>query len=314
MLKQILFGTVVGLLTTAVIVALSIGGTFKLLSGSQFSRTPVPPALTDTSKCEAECREETLIKSTYGNHIEYNQNMCCQYHRDLRLMLVELNHFCRMSAITYYLSSGTLIGSLRHQSIIPWDADVDVYVPVSPNNQAMTKVHLSETYIKLLSWSTMMPQSKYVLRPGTIKNGVAITSFKLHRRDQMFIDRLNIAGAKIDIQMTVVDKDQTVHIANPYWYQKFAIPLHLIFPLKRCSLYRASYPCPNQSKKYLKLLYGPNVLTHYESKKDFWSTLGGRQGDGPQRRSEQEKEQDSRMLHIHETKKEGDKKIKQSRT
>lgn len=41
-------------------------------------------------------------------------------------MLLYIDSVCRDNAIDYWLSSGTLIGAVRHGGFIPWDDDVDV--------------------------------------------------------------------------------------------------------------------------------------------------------------------------------------------
>lgn len=44
-------------------------------------------------------------------------------------VLDELHRFCSENALTYFLSSGSLIGAVRHGGYIPWDDDIDVYMP-----------------------------------------------------------------------------------------------------------------------------------------------------------------------------------------
>lgn len=49
--------------------------------------------------------------------------------RELQMgILDDIHRFCEEQGLRYSLSSGTLIGAVRHQGYIPWDDDIDIYM------------------------------------------------------------------------------------------------------------------------------------------------------------------------------------------
>ena len=44
-------------------------------------------------------------------------------------ILKQFKQFCDEKKIKYYLSNGTLLGAIKYKGFIPWDDDIDVFVP-----------------------------------------------------------------------------------------------------------------------------------------------------------------------------------------
>ncbi len=43
----------------------------------------------------------------------------------------EIDRVCRKHNLTYFIGYGSLIGAIRHHGFIPWDDDIDLWVPVT---------------------------------------------------------------------------------------------------------------------------------------------------------------------------------------
>ena len=76
-------------------------------------------------------------------------------------------NFCEQHNLRYYAAFGTALGAVRHHGIIPWDDDIDVYMP-------------REDYNKFLSLRGTLESSEYELLILKIKdiilqNGVNVT-------------------------------------------------------------------------------------------------------------------------------------------
>ncbi len=68
---------------------------------------------------------------------EYNPEGSDLRRAQLRMleMLVFLDRICKENNLEYILGDGTLLGAVRHGGYIPWDDDLDVYMPAGDINR-----------------------------------------------------------------------------------------------------------------------------------------------------------------------------------
>ncbi len=64
-------------------------------------------------------------------------------------ILQDVHRFCEDNGIRYSIAYGTMIGAVRHKGFIPWDNDIDIYMP-RPDYKRFCESYQSERY-KIIS-------------------------------------------------------------------------------------------------------------------------------------------------------------------
>ena len=77
--------------------------------------------------------------------------------KTIQLRIMKIVHtFCVENDIRYYLAYGTLIGAMRHSGFIPWDDDIDVFMP-RPDYERFLKIfdeYGSKHHLKICNYKT----------------------------------------------------------------------------------------------------------------------------------------------------------------
>lgn len=116
--------------------------------------------------------------------------------RNLQLRMLEIlksvDAICKKHNIPYWLSSGTLLGAVRHDGFIPWDDDIDIEL-------------LREDYLKLLDILPKELPEEYVLQTTDTDSGYVYLYAKVRDTNSyieekcVFNKHFEYKGAFIDI-------------------------------------------------------------------------------------------------------------------
>ena len=60
-------------------------------------------------------------------------------------ILIEFANYCENNSLNYSLAYGTLLGAVRHKGYIPWDDDIDVFMP-RKDYEVFRETYISEKY------------------------------------------------------------------------------------------------------------------------------------------------------------------------
>lgn len=107
-------------------------------------------------------------------------------------ILIEIDGICRRHQIPYWLSSGTLIGAVRHGGFIPWDDDLDIEM-LRPDYLRLMKV-LSTELPEWLALQEISTDSNYYFFYAKIRDRKSRIS-ETNGYDRVFRDQ----GIYIDI-------------------------------------------------------------------------------------------------------------------
>lgn len=116
----------------------------------------------------------------------------CEIQEVLFEILKFFKKVCQENELTFYLSNGTLLGAVKYKKFIPWDDDIDIFMPREDYDKLMQLKDINSDIYELLSKeknsSWKMPYAKLKDKRTFLKetsadfgveNGIAIDIFPL---------------------------------------------------------------------------------------------------------------------------------------
>lgn len=98
-------------------------------------------------------------------------------------LLKKFSCYCEKNNLRYYLAAGTLLGAVRHQGYIPWDNDIDVWMPRPDYEEFLSKMKNEkvDSYIECLQYQEVktFPFAKLIDNRTILKEHFLVTEDSL---------------------------------------------------------------------------------------------------------------------------------------
>jgi len=176
-------------------------------------------------------------------------------------LLMKVDHLFKKAGISYWATTGTLLGAVRHRGVIPWDDDIDIAICAEdiPSLKALQGA-LSEEGLGMAYYSEAKFYKIFPLNGDLIQKDGGVYEWKYP-----FIDifPLICAGGKRRYMYEVWREKYK----NDFFYEK-----DLCFPLARIPFGPTTIPVPKRSVDYVKRAYDEdwNTVTyvHFDHKNE----------------------------------------------
>lgn len=138
-------------------------------------------------------------------------------------ILAYVDDFCNRQGLRYWVCSGTLLGTIRHKGFIPWDDDVDIFLPWKDYQRFMELFKETE-YLGLVGFGTERrndypdPLAKVVDKRTIVLEDIGT----VQKTNPMWIDLFPLIGLPDDPQERVLFYAEYKELNRQIWQAFYA--------------------------------------------------------------------------------------------
>jgi hypothetical protein len=191
------------------------------------------PCRSSSSSTKTQSPEQDLACRTSTS---FRPHLPASNARAMEEILLKVDQAAASVNAVYWMTAGSAIGALLHHGRIPWDDDIDIYVPREN----------FKTFLRVLEKSSSL--TSYESAPGLV--------WKVFERNATKIPKKKWGWPNIDV--FPVDCNATVCVEQPLMSrtEEIVMDTDMIFPLKRRPFGRISPPFPSNLRGLVEKRYG----------------------------------------------------------
>lgn len=209
----------------------------------------------------------------WSGHLEdkFMRDGLCFSRKRVQEIIIDLvgntTEIFKAHGIESFLESGTLLGSYRHKSIIPYDQDADIGITqASFEKLQAAPLKFPPEYFFEVYDSKWHPQgSRFIQLPTRV----------IHRESALYVDIFvykewpeegsNSTGSASGAPMIgpmpsgcFIYCKNCPKVGGDLW--EFKVPNDWIYPLQDCPFAHLNVKCPNKPEKYLAKMFGEDFM------------------------------------------------------